>query len=1115
MTDPSAQTSSPSFRARANASQSPVHPQRRATVDPVASSSSAANVAAAAARKSPPILATSSPAWKGAVQTTSSDMQHPTGVVAADDAAAPRPNAWAKPLPTRSFTSAPPRRQGVAAEDQLEEDEERARAAHAAARGLLSGKQQPAHSHAMDASLASRLSNVALQSMQTASPTSAAQVLSPEQQRQDLLVEQAQISGGASVESNPAREAASSSNGRPRVAKQPVRAATLDPGTLQVHQLEARGADETSPSSSAAVQAPASQHATRHPDLGGAGPHRSTTMYAPAASRDGGQHHDEQQEQYYASPELEPEPMSPESYGHSSAMSQPSRAQHGAMLLPHQAMDMAAFESYRTTPDPYAPIPQPPTPQHMHRLAHGSSSMMAQPYVQAGAAFQQSPPMLPSAGTSQGGAMTDDQSFVGTGPVLVYPNATYPAGLVPQLTGGGSVYGQMHQPQIHFSHDPNAATTYGYAPPMTPFIMPSPSLAHASPASASHDWYGTQSHMFGWGPSSRPASRNNHHRRGASRQAHRRQDSYASSFAGDTSYPAGMGGFSGFPGGPLTNASLAPNSASNGASSQYGLGMIPSSPSSPTGTGNHRRVPTAHSMIPMHTSPNTSVSAGAPIPFGAGALQASPLAAHPQNSAVQPGFYSTARFGSTSHNAAPPGRHSRNHSNASSVSFAPFALPPPHLAGRNVAGLAAGSAFLNGGLSTRSDLANEGQNAAPPNRSALLEEFKSRGLMGGRARRFELEDLRGHLVEFSSDQHGSRFVQERMDSADQKQKDEVFEELKPAAKQLMVDVFGNYVIQKLFEHGTQEQRSALVADILGSILSLSLGTYGCRVVQKALDHVTPHEQLSMAEELREHVLQCVQDQNANHVVQKVLERVRPSSDVAFVAEAFRGRVGELAAHCYSCRVLQRIFEHCEERMSRPLLEELHEEAKDLMRDQYGNYVIQWVLYKGQAADRDRIILQTKGQVLQLSKHKFASNVVEAVLRAASEQERRQLIEETLTLVDASLARLSAPRSSTAVVNNGNGNENGNGNGNGNGSTSTLSQIPAAVQMMTDQYANYVLQRVLELAPEEQHKKLQEAIRPHLATSRRHAKHIAAIERLLQRHHQHEQHHAPSRPLDQS
>ncbi|KMU90892.1 pumilio RBD [Coccidioides immitis H538.4] len=70
-------------------------------------------------------------------------------------------------------------------------------------------------------------------------------------------------------------------------------------------------------------------------------------------------------------------------------------------------------------------------------------------------------------------------------------------------------------------------------------------------------------------------------------------------------------------------------------------------------------------------------------------------------------------------------------------------------------------------------------------------------------------------------QHGSRFIQQKLETANSDEKERVFQEIKPNAIQLMMDVFGNYVIQKLFEHGNQAQKKALAQQMMGHILNLS------------------------------------------------------------------------------------------------------------------------------------------------------------------------------------------------------------------------------------------------------------------------------------------------------
>lgn len=68
-------------------------------------------------------------------------------------------------------------------------------------------------------------------------------------------------------------------------------------------------------------------------------------------------------------------------------------------------------------------------------------------------------------------------------------------------------------------------------------------------------------------------------------------------------------------------------------------------------------------------------------------------------------------------------------------------------------------------------------------------------------------------MEFSQDQHGSRFIQQKLERASANEKQLVFQEILSSAYSLMTDVFGNYVIQKFFEYGTPEQKSTLAQKV--------------------------------------------------------------------------------------------------------------------------------------------------------------------------------------------------------------------------------------------------------------------------------------------------------------
>lgn len=146
-------------------------------------------------------------------------------------------------------------------------------------------------------------------------------------------------------------------------------------------------------------------------------------------------------------------------------------------------------------------------------------------------------------------------------------------------------------------------------------------------------------------------------------------------------------------------------------------------------------------------------------------------------------------------------------------------------------------------------------------------------------------------------------------------------------------------------------------------------------------------------------------------------------------------------HAYGCRVIQRILEFCPRKYkvkegdgqvtksyTECIYKNILKNVTILTNDQYGNYVIQHVLEKGTSiADKDKIADSLKDRVLDLSVHKFASNVVEKCIEYASLSKRKSIIDEII------------------------------------GDYNDSQPSNALYKMMKDKYGNYVVQKALEQA----------------------------------------------------
>ena len=159
--------------------------------------------------------------------------------------------------------------------------------------------------------------------------------------------------------------------------------------------------------------------------------------------------------------------------------------------------------------------------------------------------------------------------------------------------------------------------------------------------------------------------------------------------------------------------------------------------------------------------------------------------------------------------------------------------------------------------------------------------------------------------------------------------------------------------------------------------------------------------------------------------------------IQFIIDAFNGRVKELSSHPYGCRVVQRILEHCTNPQKSVILDELRACCGELVQDCYGNYVIQFVMQHGWDADRAVLIKEVQDHLLDFSQHKFASNVVEKCLQYANKKDRDEMI---WTIINVTFD-LNNPVDSKGHC--------------------------VLESMVRDPYANYVVQKVIDVSDEKQ------------------------------------------------
>ncbi|KAH8726074.1 armadillo-type protein [Phaeosphaeriaceae sp. PMI808] len=306
---------------------------------------------------------------------------------------------------------------------------------------------------------------------------------------------------------------------------------------------------------------------------------------------------------------------------------------------------------------------------------------------------------------------------------------------------------------------------------------------------------------------------------------------------------------------------------------------------------------------------------------------------------------------------------------------------------------------------------------------------------------YDLKTMPAHeIYSLCKDQHGCRFLQKKLEERNPDNLQIIFDETAPHVVELMTDPFGNYLCQKMLEFTNDEQRNTLVRNAIPAMVSIAFNQHGTRALQKMIEFISTEEQTGMIiQALSGQVVELIQDLNGNHVIQKCLNHLK-SSEAQFIFDAVGEHCIVVGTHRHGCCVLQRCIDHASGFQKVDLVRKITAHSFHLVQDPFGNYVVQYILDLNDPAFTTPMCEGFRGKVVELSKQKFSSNVIEKCIRCAEMSAKQLLIEE---LLDAEELE----------------------------------------KLMRDSYGNYVVQTALEFAPPELCVHLIDIMRPILPSIR--------------------------------
>ncbi|EPY35881.1 hypothetical protein AGDE_02297 [Angomonas deanei] len=277
----------------------------------------------------------------------------------------------------------------------------------------------------------------------------------------------------------------------------------------------------------------------------------------------------------------------------------------------------------------------------------------------------------------------------------------------------------------------------------------------------------------------------------------------------------------------------------------------------------------------------------------------------------------------------------------------------------------------------------------------------------------------------------------------------------------------------------------LIHTLSTDFIRVCASTNGARVAQRIVDSLqTPEEFEALTSIVGKDVVALATDINGNHSLTKIMSCEKMKRQVyndfydahnpAEKKNKIQNNIyAEMTEKCIEicrsrqgCCVIQKSLQWAPEPYHSTILHTVLSNVQKLVVDPFGNYVIQFVLERPQDISTEgnsksyyvnQIIRHMLHHIAELSCNKFSSNVIEKCLKAA-EPDVRQLILDELT------------------------------------------EPQAVAKLLTDNFANYVIQTAISTASNEaQFNQLRDAILPHQALLRNSPYGVKIEAKLTKRH----------------
>ena len=229
---------------------------------------------------------------------------------------------------------------------------------------------------------------------------------------------------------------------------------------------------------------------------------------------------------------------------------------------------------------------------------------------------------------------------------------------------------------------------------------------------------------------------------------------------------------------------------------------------------------------------------------------------------------------------------------------------------------------------------------------------------------------------FSQYQNGCRYLQDFITehSKDKNLIKIFFEKVLEHIQELSKGQFSHYFVKKILVFLNEYQIFKLIKSLSPVIEDVSTNQYGTKVIQDLIDLIkTEKAYFLLLNILTPYIKQLIIDLNGMQIVYKLITKYK---NVKIIESIICTNIIEIANSKKGSNFLIKYFEFAEEENSLNIKKNILMNLKDIITDQFGNYVIQNILMNKNSEIVMNFVAEIKNNIIFYSNNKFSSNAVE-------------------------------------------------------------------------------------------------------------------------------------------